>query len=77
MDMTNYNPITALRQLKTQLYCINSAYTCKHKVPARLLKMKQDNLKLNKRMARILVKDLQEYRRQYPELYEQYRKEVV
>ena len=76
MDMSNYNPIAALRQLKTQLYCINSTYTCKHKVPARLMKMKQDNLKLNKRMARILVKDLQEYRRQFPELYAQYRKEV-
>ena len=76
MDMSNYNPIAALRQLKTQLYCINFAYTCKNKVPARLLKMKQENLKLNKRMARILVKDLQEYRRQFPELYAQYRNEV-
>ena len=77
MDMSNYNPIAALRQLKTQLYCINSTYTCKNKVPARLMKMKQDNLKLNKRMARILVKDLQEYKRQFPELFAKYRQEVL
>ncbi len=72
--MENFNPIAALRQLKTQLFCINSVYTCKHK--SKLANMRRENLKLNKRMARILVKDLQEYRKQFPEQYKLYRKEV-
>lgn len=68
------NVVATLRQLQTQLYCINQAYTCKHK--DRYAKMKQDNLKLNRRMARILIKDLKEYRQAYPELYKVYRNEV-
>ena len=72
--MNNYNPIAAIKQLKKHLY----VYHCKVivRTNSKFNKMREQSRQDSKRIARIIVKELQEYKRQFPELYKLYRLEV-
>ena len=74
IDFSNYNPRAAIKQLRTNLYVYHSKQVLV-KNP-KFNKMRQESRLISKRLARMIVRDLQEYKRQFPDLYLQYRSEV-
>ncbi len=71
-DYTSYNPIAAIKQLRIALYCIHKPKQVKSKysVQAERTRLEQ------RRWARILIKDLKEYKKQFPDLYLKYKESV-
>ena len=74
MDMSNYNVIAAVKSLRKHLYIYHSKVLVK--AHPSFNKLREQSRIISKRMARIIVRDLQEYRRRFPELYACYIKEV-
>ena len=72
--MSNYNMIAAIKSLRKHLYIYHSKVIVRSN--PRFNKMREQSRQESKRMARIIVKDLQEYKRQFPDLYACYIKEV-
>ena len=66
--MENYNPIAAIKSLKLHLYVYHTH--TKIKKNDRFNELREKNRLISKRMARIIIKDLQEYRRQFPQEYQ-------
>ena len=73
MNFNNYNPIAALQQLKVALYVINKPTKY---VKPKFKKQHERTMLEKKRWARIIVGELQEYKRQFPEQYKAFRAEV-
>ena len=68
MDYSNYNPNAAIKSLKQHLYVYQCKVVTKN---AKFNKMREVNRQVSRRMSRIIVRDLKEYKRLFPGEYAQ------
>jgi hypothetical protein len=67
--MNNYNPIKAIEQLRTLLFVCRKTLKV-----SKIKRFEANRLKdhaFNRRAARIILKDLKQYKQEFPEFYAQ------